>query len=383
VRQLYLTAGVADLYLETGEEALLDSLLRQWHDMVAHKLFITGGLGSQHAGEAFGEPYELPNERCYCETCAQIASIMWNWRMLLISGEGRYADLIERTLYNGFLSGVSLDGHRYFYVNPLQSRGKDPWLGRKYIERQEWHGCACCPPNVMRLLSSLGHYVATSDAGGLQIHQYMPTSIIFSGASGSTRRLCLTTRYPWQGEVRITVDETDGATWALRLRLPNWSPSFTLEVNGEAVEAPAQDGYVVIERAWQVGDSVTLALRMEPTLMEAHPRIDPTRGSVAIERGPLVYCLEQVDQDPQVDIADVQIDVQGPLAVEWQDDLLDGVMLVAASGRLPDVSAWEDALYRPMGSGTADVAKQTKLTAVPYYAWANRGANAMRVWIAR
>ena len=153
--------------------------------MVSRKLFITGGVGSQFAGEAFGEPYELPNERSYCETCAQIASIMWNWRMLLATGEARFADLMEQTLYNGFLSGVSLDGSRYFYVNPLLSHGKDPLLGRKRVERPEWHGCACCPPNVMRMLASLGHYFASVDGSGIQIHLYAPGSMTTELATGN------------------------------------------------------------------------------------------------------------------------------------------------------------------------------------------------------
>jgi DUF1680 family protein len=381
VRQLYLTTGIADIYLETGEEALLDALLRQWHDMVSRKLFITGGLGSQHAGEAFGEPYELPNDRCYCETCAQIASIMWNWRMLLITGDRRFADLIERTLYNGFLSGVSLDGRCYFYVNPLMSRGADPLLGRKHIVRPEWHGCACCPPNVMRLLASLQHYLITTDDSGVQIHQYAPATIRTTAGQGQIV-LHMETDYPWQGDVRLRVED-GGGTWTLRLRIPDWCQSPSLRINGVETALSTAGGYAEIKRAWQAGDTVELVLAMSPVLVEGHPRLDPTRSSVAIMRGPLVYCLEGVDQQPGVEVLDVQIDVSVPLTAEWNSDLLEGVVVVTAAGVGVDPVDWQDQLYRPVGSSAPAVREAIQLTAIPYYAWANRGANEMRVWIPR
>ncbi|MBX2999613.1 MAG: glycoside hydrolase family 127 protein [Caldilineaceae bacterium] len=381
VRQLYLTTGVADLYLETGEGALLDALMRQWRNMTSRKLFITGGLGSQHAGEAFGEPYELPNERCYCETCAQIASIMWNWRMLLITGERRFADLLERTLYNGFLSGVSLDGRCYFYVNPLMSRGADPLLGRKHIVRPEWHGCACCPPNVMRTLSSLQHYLATTDESGVQIHQYAPSTIRAAVGNGEAV-LKIETNYPWEGTVKLTVQESRG-DWTLKLRIPNWSAQASWEVNGRAEAIDVQDGYATLRRSWAVGDTIVLTLAMQPTLIEAHPRVDPTRSSVAIERGPLVYCFEGVDQEQGVDILDAQIDVSQPLGEAWRSDLLGGIVTVEADGFSADPVGWGDSLYRPLGHGAAPARQSTRLTAIPYYAWANRGANPMRVWIPR
>lgn len=380
VRQLYLTTGVADIYMETGEEALLDVLMQQWHNMVSRKLFITGGVGSQHSGEAFGEEYELPNERCYCETCAQIASIMWNWRMLLITGERRFADLIERTLYNGFLSGVSLDGRCYFYVNPLMSRGTAPLLGRKHIVRPEWHGCACCPPNVMRLLASLQHYLATTDERGLFIHQYAPATIR-TAAGDATIALRMETNFPWDGGVKLTVEEA--GSWTLRLRVPDWATSPALTVNGAAASFTEADGYIVLERSWQPGDTVEMTVAMEPMLVEAHPRVDPTRNSVAIVRGPLVYCLEGVDQQPGVDLADVQIDVTAPLSTAWNDELLGGLVTVMGAGVVADPASWQDQLYRPLGASAAATAEVTRLVAIPYYAWANRGENKMRVWVTR
>ena len=384
VRQLYLTAGVTDLYLETGEQALLDAILRQWHDMVSHKLFITGGVGSQHAGEAFGEPYELPNDRCYCETCAQIASMMWNWRMLLATGEARYADLFERTLYNGFLSGVSLDGRRYFYVNPLLSRGVDPLLGRKHIERPAWHSCACCPPNVMRTLASVAHYLATSDHTGLQIHQYTPATIRATLPSGGDIGLAMETNYPWSDTVTLRVNATNGTqSWRLWLRIPKWCQNATLSVNGQPASVPEAGHYAVIERVWQLGDVVELVLPMSPLFIEAHPRVDPARSSVAIQRGPLIYCFEQVDQSRDVAVLDTQIDTRVSPTAEWKEDLLNGVVVIRTAGAVIDTAGWRNDLYRPLDNARAAASRPVALTAVPYFAWANRGPGAMRVWITR
>jgi len=374
VRQLYLTAGITDVYMETGERALLDAVMRQWRDMTLGKLYVTGGVGSRHEGEAFGESYELPNDRCYCETCAAIASILWNWRLLLVTGEARFADLIERTLYNGFLSGVSSDGRRFFYVNPLLSRGG--------IERAEWYHCACCPPNVMRLMASLGHYFATSDPGGLQIHQYGPALIRAELTPGRQVALRMETDYPWQGQVRLTVERTDGTPWNLGLRLPGWCEGPTIQVGGRPVAVPDGGGYVVVGRPWRKGDVVELDLPMIPRLVEAHPLSDSTRGSVAIERGPLVYCLEQCDQQPPINgFMGVEIDGMAPLQAVWDDDLLGGVVVVEAEGYAMDLDPWQGRLYGPVGVRGGLSRRPVRLVAVPYYAWANRGPGAMRVWI--
>jgi len=375
VRQLYLTAGVTDVYLETGEQALFDALTRLWYDMTAHKMHLTGGFGARFVGESFGEAYELPSDRCYCETCAAIASMMWNWRMLLATGQPRYADVLERSLYNGFLSGVSLDGRRFFYVNPLQSRGG--------IERAEWYDCACCPPNVMRQIAVVSHYLATVDETGLQVHQYASARIEAELETGPHVALRVETDYPWDGRVKVAVEETDEATWQLALRVPGWCEGASLRVNGQAVERPAPGGtYAAIERAWQVGDVVELNLPMEPRLTAPNPRVDAIRGSLAIERGPLVYCLEQVDQEPNLNLLDVRIDPEAPLQATWREHLLGGVVAIEAPGAVVDTGAWQDALYRPAPVENPP-RREVTLTAVPYYAWANRSPGAMRVWIPR
>ena len=372
VRQLYLLAGVTDAYLETGERPLFEAATRQWQDVTSGKLYVTGGLGSRYEGEAFGEPFELPNDRGYCETCAAIASILWNWRMLLATGEARFADLIERALLNGFLSGVSLDGRRFFYVNPLLSRGG--------AERAEWYSCACCPPNVMRLIASLGHYFATHDPAGLQIHQYGSATVHATLEAGRSVAVRMETDYPWQGDVRLTVERADGLPWRLTVRVPGWCEAPSVRVNGQTWAIAAGEGYATIERPWRAGDTVELDLPMVPRLIEAHPRSDAARGSVAIERGPLVYCLEDCDQPPSVNIMDVQIDETAPLQAAWHGDLLGGVMVVEAQGYAVDVAAWQERLYRPADEGVPS-RQPARLVAVPYYAWANRGPGAMRVWI--
>ena len=375
VRQLYLTAGVTDIYIETGEQALLDALTRLWHDMAARKMHVTAGFGARYVGESFGQAYELPSDRCYCETCAAIAGMMWNWRMLLATGKARYADVLERSLYNGFLSGVSLDGKRYFYVNPLQSRGG--------VERPAWYGCACCPPNVMRQIALVGHYAATVDESGLQLHQYVSARIEAELKGGRCVVLRLETDYPWDGQVRVVIEETDGNAWKLALRVPGWCEGATLQVNGEAVEVAAASGtYAAIERAWQAEDVVELDMRMEPRLTESNPRVDAIRGSLAIERGPLVYCLEEVDQQPGLNLLDVRIAPEASLQAIWREDLLGGVVVVEAQGAAVDISTWRDELYRP--ARTEDLPqREVVLTAVPYYAWSNRGPGTMRVWIPR
>jgi DUF1680 family protein len=384
VRALYLTAGIADVYLETGEAALLGALERQWRDLTRHKLYVTGGVGSRHLGEAFGQPYELPNDLAYDETCAAIASILWSWRMLLATGQGRFADLIDRTLHNAVLAGVSLDGERYFYVNPLASNGRPEYLGRGGCVRKEWHLVACCPPNVMRLLASPGHYVATRDRAGLQVHQYAPARIETALGSGGAVRLRMETRYPWEGAVRLAVEDADGHAWPLALRVPEWCARPALRVNGAPVAAAADpDGYLRVERPWRAGDTVELDLPMDARLIEPHPAVESTRGCLAIERGPLVYCVEQPDQG-DAPVAELELDPARPLEPRWAPDVLEGVVVVRAPGYRVDASAWRDRLYRPFRSGApAPPRQRAELTAIPYFAWANRGPGAMRVWIPR
>lgn len=384
VRQVYLTTGVADAYLETGNKALWRYLTRLWEDMTYRKTFVTGGIGTAHRNEAFSEPYELPNSRAYAETCASIASMMWNWRMLLATGDSKYADSFETALYNSFLSGVSEEGDRFFYVNALLSRGTDPWLGRKRIQRMPWPWTPCCPPNVARFIALLDHYIATAGADEVRIHQYVPALINVPGKTEKGLQLSIETEYPWKERITLTVREADDAKRALSVRIPAWCSAPRCEVNGEklAVERSG-DGYFSVKRRWQKGDVLILDLPMQPTYCEAHPEVDSAWSSLAIRRGPLVYCLEQVDQQSDVDVLSVQVDEQVPLSSTWEGDLLGGVVTVSASGFALERGAWSDSLYRDFGAGRVPERRSVTLKAIPYFSWANRGPSAMRVWIPR
>jgi uncharacterized protein len=368
VRALYLASGVTDIYAETGEQALIDSMLRQWEDLTAAKSYLTGGVGSRHYDEAIGDPYELPPDRAYCETCASIASIMWNWRMLLVTGESRFADLLERTLYNGFLSGHSLDGESFFYSNPLQSRHGE--------RRHRWNPVACCPPNIMRLLASLHHYLATVSDDGIQLHQYASSTIRTDVPGAGPIELTVQTGYPWSGSVAIEVDSSTDAAWTLSLRIPSWARAAT--VNG----APAAAGeYVALTGRWRTGDRVALELDVSPRLTAPNPRIDAVRGCVALERGPIVYCIEQHDLPAGADLADVALDQRtdpvdsGPVAE------LGGLPGVSLAGALRDTGDWRLTEYRDLRELPETSTAPVRLLAVPYFAWANRDRGGMRVWI--
>ncbi|OLE28681.1 MAG: glycosyl hydrolase [Catenulispora sp. 13_1_20CM_3_70_7] len=391
VRQLYLLAAAADLAAETGEPDWAQACIRLWHAMTTTKTHLTGGVGAHHQQEEFGDPFELPNERAYCETCAAIASVQFSWRLALLTGQARYSDLIERTLFNGFLAGVSLDGESWLYVNPLQVR--DGYVnagGDQSSRRTAWFRCACCPPNVMRLLASLEHYLSSTDGRGLQIHQYAAGR--FQGeAEGLPVGVTVDTAYPWNGRITVAVHETPQSPWTLSLRIPQWCENFTVthgDSRESVAEARVEDGWLRIERPWALGDEIVLELDMPAHVVAADPRVDAARGCVAIERGPLVYCLEQADH-PGGGLDDVAIDLAAGLAAEERPELLGGVTTVVAAGRrraLPPTDWWPYRAPHAPGApdtpaGAAERGTPLKLTAVPYYAWANRESGSMRIWL--
>ncbi len=356
VRALYLASGATDVAVEMGDAGLLDALRATWQTMVESQAYLTGGVGSRWYGEAFGDPFELPPDAAYCETCAAIASVQWSWRLLLATGESQYADLIERTLYNAVISGVSLTGDKVFYVNTLKvRRGAFADDQRSAVAgRQPWFGTACCPPNVMRTLASLDQLVATSDDDGVQLHLYAPSSVT-AEVSGGSVGLEVATRYPWQGTVTVRVTESPRSPWALGLRLPAWASGCTLTVNGVKQATGPVGRLLSMRRSWSVGDEVVLSLPVGARRTEPDDRVDSVRGCVAIERGPLVYCFEQVDQDVVLDETAV---VPGPLVSRERPELLGGVTTVEVPAR-----------------------DGQTLTAIPYYAWANRSVGPMTVWI--
>jgi uncharacterized protein len=380
VRAMYLAAGAADLAAETGDDELLAALQRQWEAMVTTKTYVTGGVGARWDGEAFGDPYELPADRAYCETCAAIGSIQWTWRMLLRTGDPRYGDLIERTLYNAFLPGISLDGTAYFYVNALQVRSgqadddpRSPATGRV-----GWFDVACCPPNIMRTIASFGSLLATSDDEGVQLHQYATSAITADLPSGKVD-LAAATNYPWEGRIEITVQAAPGKDWTLSLRIPAWCADAEARIEGTRVPEACEPGtYLRLRRRWAAGSSVVLDLRMPVRWTVAYERVDAVRGCVAVERGPLVYCLEQADQPADVLVDDAQL-VDGECRAAWNPDLLGGVTVIQLTGRRTTENRMS--LYQAKTADVGQPGDLTRLTAIPYFAWANRGPDPMRVWI--
>jgi hypothetical protein len=390
VRALYLASGVADVAVElpATEAARLEAAQRRvWQDMVESRIYLTGGVGSRWDGEAFGDAFELPPDRAYCETCAAVATVQWSWRLLVATGESRYADLIERVLFNGFASGISLQGDEFFYVNALRVRGgavpddhRNPTAGR-----HGWYSCACCPPNIMRTVAQLSGYLATHGEDSVQLQQYAGGGLRAGLAAGEVR-LAVTTDYPWSGHVEIEILAAPGGEWALDLRVPGWCEGATATVhpaersNGADPESPqpgAPGSYLRLARSWAAGDRIVLELPMEVRITVPDERIDAVRGCGAVEVGPLVYCFEDHDQPDGVSVDDIVLG-GADATVTWRSELLGGVAVVELDGGRRGNAAAPAAYHQ---RGAHDPVTPARLTAIPYHAWANRGVRAMRVWV--
>lgn len=373
VRSLYLNSGATDIFLETGEKALMEALQRLWHNMTGRRMYVTGGVGARYQGEAFGGDYELPNEHAYAETCAAVANEMWSWRMLLATGECRFADVMELPLYNGALSGISLDGKGYFYVNPLADRG-----GHR---RQRWFGCACCPPNIIRLIGSVPGEIYSTSQGEIWVHLYASNTAEIS-LNGDRIRLTQRTGYPWDGDVEIKVESEGEIEFSLMLRIPGWSDGADVSVNGEKIASSLQPGrYFQLKRSWSKGDKVELSIPMKVQMLTAHPKVESDWGKIALKRGPILFCLEQVD-NPGFDVWCVGIGLDSDPVSEFKPDLLGGVVTVECDGIASEMGIWEDRLYLPIGA-VRQTERPVRITAIPYYAWANRDPGPMTVWVNR
>ena len=368
VRQLYLDCGAVDVAVELGDDGLLAAVQRRWHDLVRTRTYLTGGMGSRHRDESFGDPFELPPDRAYAETCASIAGVMLAWRLLLATGAASYADAIERAMYNGVLPGLSLSGTRFFYVNPLQRRTRRAAEPPGQGARAPWYPCACCPPNLMRLLSSWQQYLASSDDTGVQLHQYASADLQAELAGGPVR-LSVRTGYPWHGRVTVRVVEAPAEPWTLSLRVPGWCRSGTLTGPGGTTPLAAGQGTAELSRAWKAGEEVVLELDLEVRVVEPDPRVDAVRGCVAVERGPLVYCIESADLPPGSELEELCWDPGREPVVAPRPDLGHDVVGIT----VPVVRR---------GAAGDDGAGLTA-GAIPYFAWANRGPAAMRVWVPR
>ena len=375
VRALYLASGAVDVATDTGDTELMSAIQRQWTNTVARRTYITGGMGAHHQNEEFGDDYELPPDRAYAETCASIGSVMLSWRLLLQTGEPKYADLIERTLLNGILVSPRVDGRAFYYANTLHQRtiGTENADG-ELSERAEaslrapWFEVSCCPTNVARTLASLAAYVATSTDGGIQLHQYMPTVIETTLIDGQPMGFRVETEYPYESTVRIVPTRDVAAVRTLTLRIPAWaSGSASLSVNSEPV--PIAGTTVGITRAFRASDVIVLILPVEPRFTWPHPSVDAVRGQVAIESGPLVLALEDTDLPAGVDVAQIAVDTSNvPVATS-------GGATVALRIDEPAPTEW------PFGEARDVDGEWIKASLIPYFRWANRGPSTMRVWL--
>jgi DUF1680 family protein len=379
VRATYLYSGMADIAALTGDQSYLHAIDRIWQNVVGRKIYITGGIGARGEGEAFGDDYELPNATAYNETCAAVGNDFWNHRLFLLHGEGRYVDVLERTLYNGLLAGVSLDGKSFFYPNPLESAGQ--------YKRSPWFGVACCPGNITRFLASLAGYVYAQRADSIYVNLFIANSADIAMADGNKVQLVEATRYPWDGDVRITVRPQTPKAFTLRVRVPGWAgndavPSdlyhfmapvttpVTLSVNGQNVPLNMEQGYAVVKRSWKAGDVVWLHLPMPIRRVVASEEVSADRGRVALQRGPIVFAAEWPD-NPQGHVLNLMLPDAEPLKAEFRPALLNGVEVIAGHA----------VAYSADASGNVTSRKQP-LIAIPYYAWANRGPGEMSVWLA-
>jgi uncharacterized protein len=383
VRALYLASAAVDVAVETGDDALFAAVERQWERTVASRTYLTGGMGARHEGEAFGDDFELPPDGAYAETCAGIASVMLAWRLLLATGESRFADLAERTLHNAVAGALAADGRGFFYTNPLHQReaGDQPdpdALSPRAATggRAPWFEVSCCPTNLARTLASLGGYAATADDGGVRI-EMLTGAEIRTSLDGRRVGLRVATEYPWQGRVRVQVTESDGAQWRVAVRVPAWANGATLTVEGAPRAVPA-GRYAEAERAWRPGDELILDLPITPRWTFPDPRLDAVRGTVAVERGPLVYCLESVDLPAGLELDRVAVFTNdSPQDAPADPGAATVAVDVRAGGAPGDPTAWPYASQRPPSpAGASD-----RLRLVPFYARANRGPAAMRVFL--
>jgi DUF1680 family protein len=373
VRMMYYCCGAADVYAETGDPEYLAALERLWESMVVRRMYVTGGVGSRYEGEAFGEDYELPNDRAYAETCAAIGVVMWNWRMLQITGEARFADVMENALYNGMLPGLSLDGETYFYQDPLADTGRH--------RRTPWFECSCCPPNIARMLASLPAYFCSASDEGVWVHLFAAGHAEVPVPGGCAFAFRQETRYPWDGQVLITVETDTPLPVALRIRVPHWVNAPELLVNDQPVAAAPGQYALVCPRLWRAGDVVRLSLPMPVTRVHSHPYVANNTGRAALRRGPLVYCIEQADL-AGVDPRDVVLPPESNIEARWEPDLLGGVVSLTGPALVrAHQAAWNGALYEQDEEIARPEERPITLMAVPYYAWGNREPGGMAVWI--
>ncbi len=396
VRANYLFAGVADVYAETGDETLMNTLNKMWNNVINTKMYITGGCGALYDGvsvdgtsykpdtvqkvhQSYGRDYQLPNFSAHNETCANIGNVLWNWRMFLLTGESKYADIVELALYNSVLSGVSLDGTKYFYTNPLASTADYPyhlrWEGGRvpYISKSN-----CCPPNVVRTIAEVSDYMYSIGEKGLYINMYGGNTLATELHDGTKIKLEQTTNYPWDGKIVIKLLDSVSKSQIIFFRIPGWCKKYSFKVNGMLPHNYVErgDGYVGLKGKWKAGDKIELILDMPATLIESNPLVEETRNQVTVKRGPIVYCLESADL-PQLKVFDVVIPANiklQPIPMKIDNG---NMMALTGEARLIEQNQWNNTLYKEVNT----TLKPVTIKLIPYYAWANRGKTDMTVWL--
>ncbi len=379
VRAMYMYTGAADVAALTGDVGYMNAMNTVWEDVVYRNMYLTGGIGSSGSNEGFSVDYDLPNEQAYCETCASVGMVFWNQRMNMLTGDSKFIDVLERSLYNGARDGLSLSGDRFFYGNPLASDGRH--------FRREWFGTACCPANIARLIASLGDYIYAKSDNALRVNLFVGSST--NVKIGKTDvAVAQTTNYPWDGNVSITVDPVKKSKFALQVRVPGWitgeavpgglyvfedkkPTTFTITVNGKPATYTMNKGYAVIDREWKKGDKVSVSLPMDIKRVVSRPEIKQDEDRVALQRGPIVYCVEGADNGGQA--WNVILPDNTSFETSFQSSLLDGVQVIQFNAPALQISS----------DGQSVKSESKKITAIPYYAWCNRGQNPMQVWLPR
>lgn len=387
VRAAYLYSGVADVAALTGNKEYIDAIDKIWENTVTKKFYITGGIGALHAGEAFGADYELPNLTAYNETCAAIANVYWNYRMFLLHGDAKYIDVLERSLYNNVISGIGLDGKTFFYPNPLESNAKYAFNYGNKLSREPWFDCSCCPTNLCRFMASVPGYIYAQKQEDIYVNLFIGSKTTFKLQKTSVV-LSQQSNYPWEGNVSIQVNPTKKTDFSLCLRIPGWARNqpvpgdlyryvastpeeIVVKVNGKAVAYTTREGYAVISRQWKKGDKVEYTLPMNIHRVEANEKVKDDRGKIAIERGPVVYCLEGIDNNNNLNT--IILPDNAPLSVKFQPAKLNGINEISGEAIVLEIAT----------DGLSVLTKKQPFTAIPYYAWSNRGINQMKVWLPR
>jgi DUF1680 family protein len=385
VRCMYACCGATDYYLETGDPHYWKTLNALWDDLTAHQLYVTGGVGAREAGEAFGDAYELPNATAYGESCAAIGTMMWNWRMLAASGDAKFTDVIERSLYNGINSGMSLDGKTYCYRNPLAFDPSGDWRDHEDPEgriRHPWYDTTCCPPNLERTFAALPAYFYSTSPEGVYVHLYDNSVMNWHLHDGTGLKIRQETNYPWSNSVKLTVSPATPAEFAMFVRIPGWSAKNQVKLNGESVNGTRPGAYLPIHRRWSPNDTIELTFDMSTQQLRANPAVVEDRGRIAFQRGPIVFCMEKLDQPTREEAAHLAGYVAKPggaTTSHYEPDLLQGVMVLEHPASL-NQSAGNGGLY-VAGEPAKAPEISTTLRLIPYYAWANREPSTMQVWI--